>query len=156
MLKIPWWMQAFAEWRRSGRRQGASGRFWRASWWCGEGQNGAAPGFKESTGPPHSPPLAHHQPGYHTGPVDPAVASGVAVLGAQRIALGSKQMQSPATDASSQCHRRGHVSHLVHSPAMASILVPFAYLIIVFGGLLIFSHYYRKHTSSPYTISNGF
>ncbi|TEB31292.1 hypothetical protein FA13DRAFT_1732744 [Coprinellus micaceus] len=31
---------------------------------------------------------------------------------------------------------------------MASILVPFAYLIIVFGGLFIFSHYYRKHTST--------
>ncbi|RXW23381.1 hypothetical protein EST38_g2472 [Candolleomyces aberdarensis] len=31
---------------------------------------------------------------------------------------------------------------------MASILVPVAYLIIVFGGLFIFSHFYRKHTST--------
>lgn len=35
---------------------------------------------------------------------------------------------------------------------MASILVPVAYLIIVFGGLFLFSHFYRKHTSSPYTL----
>ena len=33
---------------------------------------------------------------------------------------------------------------------MASLLVPVAYLIIVFGGLFIFSYYYRKHTSSLY------
>lgn len=31
---------------------------------------------------------------------------------------------------------------------MASILVPFAYIIVVFGALFIFSHYYRKHTSA--------
>ncbi|KAF8797960.1 hypothetical protein BYT27DRAFT_7236898 [Phlegmacium glaucopus] len=31
---------------------------------------------------------------------------------------------------------------------MASVLVPVAYIIIVFGGLFIFSHFYRKHTST--------
>ncbi|KAH6918656.1 translocation protein sec66 [Coprinopsis sp. MPI-PUGE-AT-0042] len=31
---------------------------------------------------------------------------------------------------------------------MASILVPVAYLIIVFGGLLVFSHFYRKRNST--------
>lgn len=31
---------------------------------------------------------------------------------------------------------------------MASILVPVAYVIIVFGGLLVFSHFYRKRNSS--------
>ncbi|KXN85452.1 Translocation protein sec66 [Leucoagaricus sp. SymC.cos] len=30
---------------------------------------------------------------------------------------------------------------------MASVLVPVAYIIIVFGGLFIFSHFYRRHTS---------
>ncbi|KAF5330684.1 hypothetical protein D9619_005777 [Psilocybe cf. subviscida] len=30
---------------------------------------------------------------------------------------------------------------------MASVLVPVAYLIIIFGGLFIFSYYYRKHTA---------
>ncbi|KAG6878713.1 hypothetical protein C0993_011528 [Termitomyces sp. T159_Od127] len=31
---------------------------------------------------------------------------------------------------------------------MASVLVPIAYLVIVFGGLFLFSHFYRKHTST--------
>jgi len=31
---------------------------------------------------------------------------------------------------------------------MASILVPIAYIIIVFGGLFVFSYFYRKHTST--------
>jgi len=31
---------------------------------------------------------------------------------------------------------------------MASVLVPVAYVIIVFGGLFIFSYFYRKHTST--------
>ncbi|KAJ2913744.1 hypothetical protein MD484_g6675, partial [Candolleomyces efflorescens] len=31
---------------------------------------------------------------------------------------------------------------------MASILVPVAYLIIVFGGLFVFSYFYRKHNST--------
>jgi len=31
---------------------------------------------------------------------------------------------------------------------MASVLVPIAYLIIVFGGLFVFSYFYRKHTST--------
>ena len=31
---------------------------------------------------------------------------------------------------------------------MASVFVPVAYVIIVFGGLFIFSYFYRKHTSS--------
>ncbi|KAF8894530.1 Pre protein translocase subunit Sec66-domain-containing protein [Infundibulicybe gibba] len=31
---------------------------------------------------------------------------------------------------------------------MASVLVPVAYIIIVFGGLFVFSYFYRKHTSS--------
>ncbi|KAG6854637.1 hypothetical protein C0991_004239 [Blastosporella zonata] len=31
---------------------------------------------------------------------------------------------------------------------MASVLVPIAYIIIVFGGLFVFSYFYRKHTSS--------
>ncbi|PFH50647.1 hypothetical protein AMATHDRAFT_144502 [Amanita thiersii Skay4041] len=31
---------------------------------------------------------------------------------------------------------------------MASLLVPVAYLIIVFGGLFVFSYFYRKHSSS--------
>ncbi|KAG6818176.1 hypothetical protein H0H87_000081 [Tephrocybe sp. NHM501043] len=31
---------------------------------------------------------------------------------------------------------------------MASILVPVAYIIIVFGGLFVFSYFYRKHTST--------
>ncbi|KAH0583958.1 Translocation protein sec66 [Termitomyces sp. J132] len=31
---------------------------------------------------------------------------------------------------------------------MASVLVPIAYLVIVFGGLLLFSHIYRRHTST--------
>ena len=33
---------------------------------------------------------------------------------------------------------------------MASVLVPVAYVIIVFGGLFIFSYFYRKRTSSAY------
>ncbi|KAG6814327.1 hypothetical protein H0H92_013452 [Tricholoma furcatifolium] len=31
---------------------------------------------------------------------------------------------------------------------MASVFVPVAYVIIVFGGLFVFSYFYRKHTSS--------
>ncbi|KAG6903220.1 hypothetical protein C0995_002763 [Termitomyces sp. Mi166 len=31
---------------------------------------------------------------------------------------------------------------------MASVLVPIVYLIIVFGGLFLFSYFYRKHTST--------
>ncbi|KAG5653980.1 hypothetical protein H0H81_008848 [Sphagnurus paluster] len=31
---------------------------------------------------------------------------------------------------------------------MASVFVPIAYVIIVFGGLFIFSYFYRKHTST--------
>jgi hypothetical protein len=31
---------------------------------------------------------------------------------------------------------------------MASVLVPVAYIIIVFGGLFVFSYFYRRHTSS--------
>jgi len=31
---------------------------------------------------------------------------------------------------------------------MTSVLVPVAYVVIVFGGLYIFSHFYRKHTST--------
>ncbi|KAF9457165.1 Pre protein translocase subunit Sec66-domain-containing protein [Collybia nuda] len=31
---------------------------------------------------------------------------------------------------------------------MASVLVPVAYIIIVFGGLFVFSYFYRKHTST--------
>jgi len=31
---------------------------------------------------------------------------------------------------------------------MASVLVPVAYVIIVFGGLFVFSYFYRKHTST--------
>ncbi|KAG5646657.1 hypothetical protein DXG03_002647 [Asterophora parasitica] len=31
---------------------------------------------------------------------------------------------------------------------MASVLVPIAYIVIVFGGLFIFSFFYRKHTST--------
>jgi translocation protein SEC66 len=31
---------------------------------------------------------------------------------------------------------------------MASVLVPVAYVIIIFGGLFVFSYFYRKHTSS--------
>ncbi|KAF8636719.1 hypothetical protein AX17_003522 [Amanita inopinata Kibby_2008] len=31
---------------------------------------------------------------------------------------------------------------------MASILVPVAYVVIVFGGLLVFSYFYRRHSSS--------
>ncbi|KAF8078018.1 translocation protein sec66 [Lyophyllum atratum] len=31
---------------------------------------------------------------------------------------------------------------------MASVFVPIAYIIIVFGGLFIFSYFYRKHTST--------
>ncbi|KAG6897478.1 hypothetical protein C0992_001253 [Termitomyces sp. T32_za158] len=31
---------------------------------------------------------------------------------------------------------------------MASVLVPIAYLVIVFGGLFLFSYFYRKHTST--------
>ncbi|KAG6911474.1 hypothetical protein DXG01_014548 [Tephrocybe rancida] len=31
---------------------------------------------------------------------------------------------------------------------MASVLVPIAYIIIVFGGLFVFSYFYRKHTST--------
>ncbi|RDB21294.1 Translocation protein sec66 [Hypsizygus marmoreus] len=31
---------------------------------------------------------------------------------------------------------------------MASVLVPVAYIVIVFGGLFIFSYFYRKHTST--------
>ena len=31
---------------------------------------------------------------------------------------------------------------------MASVLVPVAYVIIIFGGLFVFSFFYRKHTSS--------
>ncbi|KAF9005584.1 Pre protein translocase subunit Sec66-domain-containing protein [Cyathus striatus] len=31
---------------------------------------------------------------------------------------------------------------------MASVLVPIAYVIIVFGGLFIFSYFYRRHTST--------
>ncbi|GLB35023.1 putative preprotein translocase subunit Sec66 [Lyophyllum shimeji] len=31
---------------------------------------------------------------------------------------------------------------------MASVLVPIAYIVIVFGGLFIFSYFYRKHTST--------
>lgn len=36
---------------------------------------------------------------------------------------------------------------------MASILVPVAYIIIVFGGLFVFSHFYRRHTSSMFQLS---
>ncbi|PPQ73997.1 hypothetical protein CVT26_006366 [Gymnopilus dilepis] len=31
---------------------------------------------------------------------------------------------------------------------MASVLVPVAYVIIIFGGLFVFSYFYRKHTST--------
>lgn len=31
---------------------------------------------------------------------------------------------------------------------MTSVLVPIAYVIIIFGGLFIFSYFYRKHTAS--------
>ncbi|KDR81540.1 hypothetical protein GALMADRAFT_134971 [Galerina marginata CBS 339.88] len=31
---------------------------------------------------------------------------------------------------------------------MTSVLVPVAYVIIIFGGLFVFSYFYRKHTSS--------
>ncbi|KAH9484342.1 Translocation protein sec66 [Psilocybe cubensis] len=31
---------------------------------------------------------------------------------------------------------------------MASVLVPVAYIIIIFGGLFVFSYFYRKHTST--------
>jgi len=31
---------------------------------------------------------------------------------------------------------------------MTSVLVPIAYVVIIFGGLFIFSHFYRKHTST--------
>ena len=34
---------------------------------------------------------------------------------------------------------------------MASVFVPVAYVIIVFGGLFVFSFFYRKHTSCPFT-----
>ena len=37
---------------------------------------------------------------------------------------------------------------------MASVLVPVAYVIIVFGGLFVFSYFYRKHTSST-SSANG-
>ncbi|TFK42654.1 Pre protein translocase subunit Sec66-domain-containing protein [Crucibulum laeve] len=41
---------------------------------------------------------------------------------------------------------------------MASVLVPVAYIIIVFGGLFVFSYFYRKHTSQqvfePYFASH--
>lgn len=30
---------------------------------------------------------------------------------------------------------------------MTSVLVPVAYVIIVFGGLFVFSYFYRKHTA---------
>jgi len=38
---------------------------------------------------------------------------------------------------------------------MASVLVPVAYLVIIFGGLFVFSFFYRKHTSRELT-QHGF
>lgn len=34
---------------------------------------------------------------------------------------------------------------------MASVLVPVAYVIIVFGGLILFSHIYRKRSASTFS-----
>lgn len=46
-------------------------------------------------------------------------------------------------------HATAHVtSSSAHWVSMASVLVPVAYLIIIFGGLFVFSYFYRKHTSS--------
>ena len=41
------------------------------------------------------------------------------------------------------------------STTMASVLVPVAYVIIVFGGLFVFSYFYRKRTSSAYCANGG-
>lgn len=52
--------------------------------------------------------------------------------------------------ASTSRRTRQHLSFLYSS--MASVLVPVAYVIIIFGGLFVFSFFYRKHTSSTSSI----
>ena len=89
------------------------------------------------------------------------IASGVsAFLGWHVIAgetWGAQQTRANARK-HMQIHARGQCQLTQNSLqsnstyTMASILVPVLYLVIIVGGLLIFSRFYRKRTKSMYFI----